>query len=251
MAMSAGKGVTQGASLHDPWDQLLSTYVIEGDDGVNRFDYGGLKANEADRDALSDYLSQFETLDMDTLAPDEQFAAWSNIYNALTVQYIVGRYPTRSIRAGSFSGPWKRVKTMVDGERVSLDEIEHEILRPMGDARVHYAVNCASYSCPNLLTFAWKAETLDSDLDAAAAAYINHPRGVQVRDRGGLLVSEIYKWFRKDFGGSEAAVIEHFLAYAEPALADEIRANADIKRYAYDWSLNDVIATSQGNQEND
>lgn len=246
MAMGTGKTFAQGENLHAAWDRLLSTYVVESADGVNRFDYSGLQANQADRDALSAYLAQFESFDMDSLDRDGQFAAWSNIYNALTVQHIIERYPVRSIRANSFSGPWKRVKTVVGGVPISLDAIEHEILRPMGDARVHYAINCASYSCPNLMPSAWQAATLDLDLDAAAAAYINHPRGVQVRPRGGLLVSDIYKWFREDFGGSENTVIAHFLKYAEPDLAADIRANADIKRYAYDWSLNDAAAQGKG-----
>lgn len=240
MTMTAGATASQDHVRHADWDRLLKTYVVESDDGVNRFDYAGLKANQTDRENLAIYLEQFEDLDFATLSRDEQFAAWSNIYNALTVQYIIERYPTRSIKAGSFSGPWKRVKTIVDGDAISLDAIEHRVLRKMGDPRVHYAINCASYSCPNLLLSAWVAETLDADLDMAARQYINHPRGVGLRKRGGLQVSEIYKWFEDDFGGSEASVIEHLLVYASDELAADIRANADIKRYHYDWSLNDA-----------
>lgn len=226
---------------HAPWGELLATYLVESDDGVNRFDYGGLKNNADDLAKLDAYLAGFETLDVAALEDNAQFAAWSNIYNALTVKHIVGRYPIKSIRSGYIIGPWKRVKTTVNGVEVSLDEIEHGILRvEFDDPRVHYAVNCASYGCPNLRVEPWVAETLDEDLDDAARAFINHPRGVSIRDRGGLKVSEIYKWFKEDFGGTEEAVIAHFLDYADDALAEDIRANADIKKYDYDWALNDV-----------
>jgi len=123
---------------------------------------------------------------------------------------------------------------------VSLDSIEHEILRQKwsDDPRLHYAINCASYSCPNLRTSPWTADTLDADLDAAARDYVNHPRGVTILERG-LRVSSIYDWFRKDFGASEEAVIAHLLTHAEPDLAEKIRDNPDIRDHAYDWSLND------------
>ena len=102
---------------------------------------------------------------------------------------------------------------------------------------MHYAINCASYSCPNLLPKAWEAATLDADLDAAARAYVNHPRGVDP-GRNGLTVSSIYDWFEDDFGGSRSAVIDHLLTYADDTLAEEIRANPKIRSYDYDWSLN-------------
>lgn len=240
MTVIAGPASAEAENRHSEWDSLLESYLVEGADGVNRFDYGALKASGSDTAALDAYLASFKTLDFETLSRDEQFAAWANIYNALTVKHIVGRYPVKSIRSGYIVGPWKKVKTVVDGEAISLNDIEHEVLRPMGDPRVHYAVNCASYSCPNLLPDAFVAETLDEDLDAAAAAYINHPRGVTIRSRGGLQVSEIYKWFKEDFGGSEKTVIAHLLEHANPVLTEQIKANADIKKYDYDWSLNDV-----------
>jgi hypothetical protein len=92
----------------------------------------------------------------------------------------------------------------VEGEALSLDNIEHDIMRPRYQAAlVHYAVNCASIGCPNLKATAWRAETLAADLDAGARAYINHPRGVTVTEDG-VIVSRIYRWFREDFGDSEA-----------------------------------------------
>lgn len=226
---------------HADWTRLLGTYVEVSDDGVNRVDYGALKANASDSAALNTYIASFETLDFDALTADEQFAAWANLYNAVTVQHIIERYPIKSIRNGYIIGPWKDVKTIANGREVSLDAIEHDILREeWEEPRVHYAVNCASYGCPNLLPKAWTADTLDEDLDAAARDYINHPRGVTIRNNGTLQVSQIYKWFREDFGGSKEGVIEHLLEHADEDLTAQIRAKPRISKHDYDWSLNDT-----------
>ena len=226
---------------HAPWGALLETYVEPGADGVNRVAYAALKANQADRAALDTYIAQYADLDFGALSPDEQFAAWANLYNAVTVRYIVEEYPLSTIKPWYSRGPWKKIKVIADGEEISLDGIEHGVLRQQwaDDPRLHYAINCASYGCPNLRVEPWQAETLNADLDEAARDYINHPRGVSVL-KNGLRVSSIYDWFEADFGGSEEAVIAHLLSYAGPALAEEIRANPDIRDHDYDWSLNDT-----------
>ena len=226
---------------HAAWSTLLGKYVKPDGTGINRFDYAALKASATDSAALDAYVSSFASMDISSMSEDEQFAAWANLYNALTIQHIIGRYPVKSIRSGYFVGPWKDVKTVADGKKVSLDDIEHNILRKEWDEpRVHYAVNCASYGCPNLLETALEADTLDEQLDLGARAYINHPRGVTIRKNGTLQVSTIYKWFQEDFGDSKDGVVAHLLEYAEPELAAQIRANPKITKYEYDWSLNDV-----------
>lgn len=228
------------APRHAAWDRLLKKYVRAGDDGVNRVDYAALKANAADLAALDTYIAGFAGMDLSGTGPAE-FAAWANLYNAVTIRYVVEKYPIGSIRDGYLiGGPWKKVTAQAGGRTVSLDEIEHKILRRnFHDPRVHYSVNCASYSCPNLPVRAWEAETLDEDLDAAASAYINHRRGVTVTGRG-LVLSSIYNWFEADFGGSKEAVLDHLLQYADAGLAAAIRANPGIRKYDYDWSLNDT-----------
>ena len=242
--LSAGASLAHAKSQtisHAPWAEVLETYVSPGPNGVNRVDYAALTADEAARDTLNSYIADFEDLDFDALSRDAQFAAWANLYNAVTVRYIVREYPINTIKPWYSSGPWKDVEVTAGGRDVTLHNIEHDILRAQwpDDPRLHYAVNCASYGCPNLRLEPWRAETLDADLDDAAEAYINHPRGVSVRGNG-LRVSSIYKWYRDDFGGSEEAVIGHLLAHAAPALAEDIRANPDIRDHEYDWSLNET-----------
>ena len=247
---AAALAVSQGALMahaatdglsHDAWGDILESYVTPGPEGINRVDYDALKNDEEARAGLDKYIAQYGDLDFDTLSRDAQFAAWANLYNAVTVRYIVEAYPTGTIKPWYSSGPWKKVKVSADGREISLHGIEHDILREQwsDDPRLHYAVNCASYGCPNLKQTPWQAETLEADLEAAAHAYVNHPRGVTVLDNG-LRISSIYDWYRDDFGGSEDAVIAHLLQYAEPALAEDIRANPDIRDHEYDWSLNDT-----------
>lgn len=229
------------AADHACWTGLLQRYVKAGPDDVNRVDYAAWAASEDDRARLEAYLDGFDALDFEALSRDAAFAAWVNLYNALTVAHILERYPVDSIRDGYlFSGPWKDVTISAGGRTVSLDAIEHDILRQQWDEpRIHYAVNCASIGCPDLKPTAWVAGTLEADLDAAARAYINHPRGVRPVE-GGVRVSRIYKWFREDFGGSEAGVIAHLKTYAGPDLAAHLEEHPDVRGHAYDWSLNDV-----------
>ena len=132
----------------------------------------------------------------------------------------------------------------VRGIDLSLDAIEQDILRKgWRDPRVHYAVNCASISCPNLPLRAWRGAGLSVALDAAARAYVNHPRGERFEGTA-LVVSSIYSWYAADFGGSDAAIIRHLAAFASEPLRKRLEATARIARDTYDWSLNATPARS-------
>jgi hypothetical protein len=224
------------------WDALLNKYVRAGSDGLNRVDYAGWKGNAADIAALNAAVTAFSAMPISTLPRPEQFCTWANLYNALTIQVVLGRYPVRSIRDIKSSplalGPWKDKRITVQGVRLSLDDIEHNILRKQWrEPRVHYTVNCASVGCPNLGRRGWRSETLEADLTTAARAYINSPRGVRVTSAGQVRVSSIYQWFKVDFGNNDAGVLAHLRQYAAPALAAQL-ANARIIGNDYDWSIN-------------
>ena len=236
----ATKDAPMAKAEHTAWTKLLAKYVRASPDGITRVDYAAFAASKADRAALDAYIAGFADADL-SARTDANFAAWANIYNAVTVRYILDKYPVKSIRDGHLiGGPWREIKLRAGRQEVSLDAIEHKILRKVwGTPEVHYAINCASYSCPNLPRKAWEAATLAADLDQAARDYVNHPRGVTVTPKG-LVVSSIYDWFQADFGGSKEAVIAHLQKYAAPSLADDIRANPKIVRDTYDWSLNDA-----------
>jgi len=233
-----------------PYDGLLKRYVKPSPDGVARVDYAAWRANAANRAALDAYIADAAQRRPSTMARDDAMAYWGNLYNAITLKVIIDRYPVASIRdiksdswldPKAYSGPWRQPRVTVEGRRLSLDDIEHAIMRPtFKDPRVHYIVNCASYGCPNLMNRAWRAATLEADLDAGARAFINHSRGVAILPSGTLRVSSIYKWFIEDFGGNDAGLIAHFQAYAEPALKRHLSTSPRIAEDDYDWSLNRI-----------
>ena len=234
------------AETVDPavWQRILGTYLAPGADRVNRLRYASL--GPADRQALDGYIARLAATPVSALHRPEQLAYWINLYNALTVQVVLDHYPVASIRdiaisPGLFAiGPWDKALLEVEGAALTLNDIEHRILRPIwGDPRVHYAVNCAAIGCPDLQANAFTGAGAEARLEAAARAYVNHPRGARV-ENGELTVSSIYAWFREDFGGTEAGVIAHLKRYAGPELAKALEAVTDIADYEYDWALNDA-----------
>ena len=237
---------------HSAWDKLLKAYVVVGSDGLNRVRYGAFKAKG--HGALKGYIKALEGIRPTTLSRPEQFAYWTNLYNAKTIDVVLAAYPVKSIREISIGGglfdllkksvgkggPWKAKIMQVEGQKLSLDDIEHGIMRPVfKDPRVHYAVNCASVGCPNLQTSVFTGANLEKMLDAGARAYVNSPRGFQIKGRQ-VKASSIYNWFVADFGGSARGALRHAAKYAEPALAKKLAKAISIDDYAYDWSLNDA-----------
>lgn len=237
---------------HSVWDALLKKYVVAGPDELNRVRYQAFKSN--DHPVLKEYVASLEAVSPETLGRPEQFAYWANLYNAKTIDVVLDAYPVKSIReitpnAGLFDllkksvgagGPWKAKIMRVAGEDLSLDDVEHNILRPIfKDPRVHYAVNCASVGCPNLQRAAFTGQTLEPQLNAGAKAYINSSRGFDVKN-GSITASSIYSWFQVDFGGNAVGVRRHAIPFAEPGLKAKLAAATTIDAYAYDWSLNDA-----------
>ena len=227
---------------HSVWGVFLAEYVQTHASGINRIAYAAV--SDPDKQALADYIEALEAVAVSDLNRSEQLAYWINLYNALTVKVVLDRYPVRSIReikSGLFSiGPWSKKRVQVDAERLSLDDIEHRILRPIWrDPRIHYAVNCASLGCPNLQPQAFTPENTERMLEAAAREFINHERAVTF-ERGELVVSSIYEWFKEDFGDTDKGVIEHLSRYASDELAGKLAAAARIGDDRYDWQLNDL-----------
>lgn len=227
---------------HDPWDKFLGRYLKRNGDGVTRLAYGRVTA--ADKKLLHGYLDGLRKTPIGRYNRDEQLAYWINLYNALAVRLVIRYSPVASIQdidisPGLFGrGPWERKLLEVDGEPVSLNDIEHRILRPIwGDPRIHYGVNCAAVGCPSLLPRAFTAANAETLLEYGARLYVNDPRGARV-ENGRLTVSKIYAWFQEDFGGSEQGVIAHLRRHADPTLARALAGVTTIQAYEYDWRLN-------------
>jgi hypothetical protein len=228
---------------HSAWNKFLNKYLIAPHpSGINRLRYGAV--GPEDRQALKNYLYNLQNVPISNYNRAEQKAYWINLYNALTVEVILSRYPVESIRdinlsPGFFSrGPWGAKLLAVEGEKLSLDDIEHRILRPIWkDNRVHYAVNCASLGCPNLQPTAYSGENTESLLEKGAREYVNHPRGVVIKN-GRLQVSSIYIWFQHDFGSSAEGLMDHWEKYANSNLTSALKSYSGGLEHDYDWRLN-------------
>ena len=228
---------------HSQWDRFLARYVSTDAKGINRLDYSAVTAQ--DRAALRAYLAHLQSVTVTALSRDRQLAYWINLYNAKTVDLVLDAYPVASIldiKDGLLpTGPWNREVVTVEGQTLSLNDIEHRIIRPVfNEPRIHYALNCAATACPNLAPKAWRAEGLDTDLSTAERAYVNDPRGLRIDPDGRLIASKIYAWFREDFGANDAEILARLQKSANPALRQQLSGRTRIDRYDYDWSLNDA-----------
>ncbi len=230
---------------HGEWSGFLEKYVSQNEKGVALVDYGAVTS--ADRVPLDNYIRRLSNIQISAHNRDVQLAYWINIYNTLTVQLVLDNFPVASIRdikisPGLFDrGPWDKALVTIDGERLTLNDIEHRILRPIWrDPRLHYVLNCASIGCPNLGGTAYSADQIEEQLDTAARDYVNSDRGVSVVD-GQISVSKIYDWFVEDFGGTEQGVLEHLSIYAGPELDAQLVSIGGISGQHYDWALNGAV----------
>lgn len=233
---------------HQRWTGFLGNNVVPGKDGIHRINYA--MVSKTDRNLLKQYLEELSAYTITEFPRNQQLPYWINLYNALTVDVILQHYPVDSIRdidisPGFFSdGPWGRKLITIQQQKLSLNDIEHRIIRPIWkDMRIHYALNCASIGCPNLQTVSFTAETIDSLLNKAMHDYVNHPRGVRVTESE-LTVSSIYSWFQEDFGSSEQNVLKHLNQYANTKLRKQLDSITFISHYEYDWSLNGIQTES-------
>jgi hypothetical protein len=218
---------------HSIFADLLGKYVHQGN-----VDYQGFKRQES---KLDQYLKVLENVDSKGLSRDEQFAFYINAYNAWTIKLILSGYPgIKSIKdLGNFlKTPWKKKICRINGNIITLDDLEHRILRPrFKDSRVHFAINCAALSCPPLGSQPFLKNTLDRQLVDATRAFVNNPKR-NYFDGETLYVSRIFKWFSKDFNED---IIGFFLTYADDHLKKELEVKKNaikIKYLHYDWSLN-------------
>ena len=237
---SLSASTSKGPIDHEPWQQLLNRHLKKTDDQINRFDYQAFVA--ADRAYLETYLTALSSLDPRSYPIDERMAYWINLYNALTVRVVLDNPDKDSIQrmgAGWFTfGPWDDELTIIAGQPITLNDIEHRILRPIWqDRRIHFAVNCASLGCPNLSAQVFTASNLESMLSAAESAYLNHPRGVSFNAKDELVLSNIFKWYIADFAADRTQLLK-YLSLHNDTLKQKLISYTGPIRYQYDWSLN-------------
>ena len=226
---------------HQVWDDFLQKNIIPKDK-LNTISYGAV-SKEYKR-TLDNYLKYLQEIKITNYNQQEQKAYWINLYNSLTVQVVLDHYPVDSIRdiklSGVFTiGPWKKKLVSVEREMLTLDDIEHKILRPIWkDNRVHYAVNCASVGCPNLQNRAFTADNIENLLEKGAKEYIQSPNGVSFQNNQ-LVISSIYKWFQEDFSTTPQGVLKHLQKYATADTKEKLANYQGKIKYEYNWSLNE------------
>jgi len=224
--------------VHTDWTELLQKHVTERGD----VDYLGFKQDSAQLNAYLDKLKDHHPNDKNWTR-DEQMAFWINAYNAFTVKLIVDHYPVKSIKEiGSgpnipfVNSPWDIKFFAIEGNEYDLNDLEHGILRPkFSEPRIHFAVNCASISCPRLWNKAYSAENLDQQLEQAARHFINNPDKNTLKESS-YSVSKIFSWFRGDFKQGEESVIDFVNRYTET----KIPSDATLEYLDYDWNLNEL-----------
>ena len=222
---------TSKSVAHDDWNTVVSTFVKE--DGS--FDYAGLKADTVVLDRYLDQLQAHHPND-EHWSPEAQMAYWINAYNAFTVKLVLEHYPITSIKTikGPEGGPWKRKFITIEGAPYSLDDIEHLILRKSNEPRIHFAINCASGSCPAVRPEAYTADALEGQLEEQTAAFINNENHNRIDDNGEVELSKIFSWYQIDFGGAEK-VKSFSNQYTDKNIAED----TTLRYQEYDWSLNE------------
>ena len=227
-AQAIERGNSPGGSvfMQNQWATLLTKYVDE--EGF--VDYIGMKKEEA---ALDNYL--------DHLGSNPPTAQWTkeailvyyiNLYNAATIKLILDHYPVNSIL--DIKTPWKRKWIKVGTQTLSLHYIEHEVLRKKEEPRIHFAINCASYSCPKLLNLPYAEDTLEKQLQTVTNNFINDSTKNRIAS-GKLKLSKLFKWYKSDFEAH--GTLKQFLQQFTQV---EISPNAKITFRKYDWKLNEA-----------
>ena len=213
------------------WDELLLTHVRNG-----FVDYNGLR----DDSRLQLFLDQLADTDPASVAAsNDRKSLLINAYNAYAIRGILdGESTSSQSRRKRF---FTRYRFTLMGETTTLQDIEHKQLRPMGDPRIHFAIVCASLSCPRLASRAFVPESVDQQLDAAAGRFINDPtRNRFDSERGEAFVSQIFDWFAEDFTADADSVQAYLADYnQDPQATQLLRDEAFKLRYeTYDWGLN-------------
>jgi len=231
----------RSGAVHEPFDALLKKYARP--DGV---DYNAWTMNEKDHRALDRYVRTLESVPIsdlgeDAAAHDAALAYWINLYNAATLRLVLEDYPVDSIKdlGGFLSSPWDRKLVTVEGTELTLNDIENRIIRAKFDEpRIHFALNCASRSCPPLRAGAFTGADLDTQLEEQARAFLSD-RELNRVEGDHLRLSKIFDWYGGDFekaAGSVPAFVRPYLK----AAGEDPGADAKVKYFDYDWSLNDA-----------
>ena len=237
LTQAVQEGIREGKSAfsHATFDALLKRHVKKS----GRVDYAGLAK---DRAQLTAYLQQLASADISSLSRDHLLALLINAYNAYTLDLIVRNYPLESIK--DLTKPWDTAFCEVGGESITLNNIEHNYLRPkelFDDPRMHFAINCASVGCPLLRAEAYDGSKIAAQLEDSTRTALRDPRYVQLKS-GDVYLTKVLDWFKGDFVAKHGSLSKFLEQYVAEDVAAVLKARGDdaIQYLDYDWKLNDI-----------
>lgn len=230
------------------WEYILNKYVVKRNDGLQVVKYASF--TREDRIALQQYLRQLSHYPITSYSRNAQLAYWLNLYNAQTIYMVVRNYPIKSVKKlnispGTFNGgPWDKKAFIIEGNAVSLNNIQHNILRPIfGDDKIFYGLNNGSISAALLQDKPFTAQNVETMLDRMRETFISESAGVQITEKGDLKLSSMYKWFLYDFASDEATLLDYLRKYAKGSRKSQLEEfNLEKNKiiYSYNWKLNDL-----------
>ena len=244
--------VIAASAQHEVWDRVVKKHV----NAFGEVNYGALKTDRADLDAYVKWLGEVSPEKQAAQFPTkaDELAYYINAYNAFTTAGVVKGYPTKSVRdLGMVFGFFRRGDHRMGGRWISLTDLENKIIRSerYKEPRIHFAIVCASLSCPKLAAEAFTASNLERLLDAGARQFVNERRNIYVKD-GAVRMSEIFKWYENDFKWSAPSVLEFANKYAKPDLKkalDGLPAKPRVQYFDYDWAINDPGSRAKAKSE--
>lgn len=215
---------------HSIWDRFLHDHVSSS----GKVDYKGMKKVT---DTLDSYLVELRDHVPDAnWSKNEKLAYYINAYNAFTIKFVLAKYPVKSVKDISFSGKdiWNFRMVQLGDKRYTLNQVENDILRKMNEPRIHFAINCASVSCPKLYNHAFVPEKMNSQLNKVTKEFINDPTRNEISEKK-VKLCEIFSWYKEDFEKPGQTLIDYINQYSEV----KISPKAKIEYLPYDWSLNE------------
>ncbi|MCG8578109.1 MAG: DUF547 domain-containing protein [Flavobacteriales bacterium] len=215
---------------HSIWDRFLKKYVTTS----GKVNYKGMKPK---MDTLDSYLTELrDHAPASDWSRNAKKAYYINAYNAYCIKFVLTKYPVKSVNDISFSGKeiWDFKMAKLGSKTYTLRQIENDILRKMGDARIHFAINCASYSCPKLMNSAFTEENVSSKMSKMARIFINDPKKNVITENK-IKISKIFEWYKEDFIKGDKGLIDYLNKYSKV----KISPKAKIEYLPYNWSLNE------------
>ena len=211
---------------HSAWTEMLMTYV----DAEGYVNYRDWKDNEQALNRYLDYLA--DNRPVNSWSKNQLLAYYINLYNAATIQLILENYPVKSIK--DIPRPWGKSRVRIGPKKVSLGHIEHQILRKMDEPRIHFAINCASNSCPKIIRQAYEPDILEEQLEQVTRDFLQDPKRNRISPEK-LQLSNVFRWYKKDF--TKNGSLQEYIA---PYIAVSVSPQAEIEYLPYDWNLNEI-----------